>query len=453
MSLCRLFLTLCPLLAQETQAGLPIRLEVQSRVFMSGRPVDERISQFKDEEDLVRARWLAMSGVLDERQRRLWAAAEARVFPKNGAAVVARATGLTRRTIRNGARELVELIQAPIEEQSTEARIRLPGGGRKAIENCDSSLLDHLDALVEPTRRGDPESALRWTTKSCRNLAAALNHKGHKISASKVGQLLRSQGYSLQANKKTKEGMQHPDRNAQFHYINDTVAEFVNEGSPVVSVDTKKKELIGDYKNNGREWRSTGNPREVDAHDFPGGSLGKAIPYGVYDVVRGEAHVNVGMDHDTPTFAVESLFAWWKAMGHRAYPNARRLLIAADAGGSNAYRSRVWKLELQAFADLTGIAVSVCHFPPGTSKWNKIEHSLFSAISINWRGRPLSTFETVVNLIAATTNTSGLKVRARLDRREFPTGQRVTAREFDSIALSRSPFHGEWNYEISPRPS
>jgi transposase len=418
---------------------------------MTSKPVDERIGQFKDAEDQARMRWRVIAPVLDERQRRLWAAAEAQSLPKSGAAVVARATGLGHRTIRTGMRELGELDAAPQPHRPQHARIRRPGAGRKPIEEQDPSLLDDLDALVEPTRRGDPESPLRWTTKSTRNLAAALRATGHKVSPSKVGQLLREQGYSLQANKKTKEGVQHPDRDAQFHHINNSVAAFVNEGAPVVSVDTKKKELVGDYKNGGREWRSAGSPREVDAHDFPGGSLGKAIPYGVYDVVRGEAHVNVGMDHDTPTFAAESLFAWWRTMGKRAYPNATKLLVAADAGGSNAYKSRVWKRELQDFADVTGLAVHVCHFPPGTSKWNRIEHSLFSAISINWRGRPLRTFETVVSLIAATTNASGLRVRARLDKGKYPIGRRVSAAEFKLIEISRSEFHGEWNYVISPR--
>ena len=415
---------------------------------MGAKPVDERVGQFKDAEDQIRTRWRVMFPVLDERQRRLWAAAEAKVFPKSGAAIVARATGLAHRTIRDA---IGEFAQAPPPGRPQDVRIRRPGAGRRPVEEQDATLLDDLDALVEPTRRGDPESPLRWTTKSTRNLASALQEQGHTISPSKVGQLLREQGYSLQANKKTKEGAQHPDRDAQFHYINDSVAEFVNEGAPVVSVDTKKKELVGDYKNAGREWRSSGSPREVDAHDFPGSSLGKAIPYGVYDFVRAEAHVNVGMDHDTPTFAAESVFVWWRTMGKQAYPNATKLLIAADAGGSNAAKSRVWKRELQDFADVTGLAVHVCHFPPGTSKWNRIEHTLFSAISLNWRGRPLDTFETVVALIAATTNSTGLRVRARHDKGEYPIGRRVSRKDFAAISIERSPFHGEWNYVISPQ--
>lgn len=371
---------------------------------------------------------------------------------QSGAAVVARATGLGHRTIREGIGELGELSAAQPAGRPQDARIRRPGAGRIPVEQVDPTLLADLDALVEPTKRGDPESPLRWTTKSLRNLAAELREQGHQVSPTKVGQLLKERGYSLQAAKKTVEGAQHRDRDAQFHHISDKVAAFVNAGAPVVSVDTKKKELVGNFKNGGREWHPSGQPPRVDAHDFPSDSLGKAIPYGVYDLVRDEAHVNVGVDHDTPTFAAASLTAWWTTMGRRSYPQATELLIAADAGGSNAYRSRVWKHELQRFADTTGLTVHVCHFPPGTSKWNKIEHSLFSAISQNWRGRTLATFETVINLIGATTNASGLRVSAQLDVKPYPIGQKVSRADFAAMALSRDSFHGEWNYALSPRP-
>ena len=302
---------------------------------MGLRPVDERIGQFKDAEDQVRLRWLTMAPILDERLKCLWAASEAKALSKSGAAIVARATGFGHRTVRDGMRELAELENAKPTHRRQDARIRRPGAGRKSVEELDPTLLEDLDGLVEPTRRGDPESPLRWTTKSTRRLAAALREKGHSVSPTKVGQLLKAQGYSLQANKKTVEGAQHPDRDAQFHYINDKVAAFIHTGSPVVSVDTKKKELVGNFKNGGSEWHPAGKPPRVDAHDFPTDSLGKAIPYGVYDIVRDEAHVNVGSDHVTPAFAVESVRAWWRTMGKRAYPGATDLMISADAGGSN----------------------------------------------------------------------------------------------------------------------
>lgn len=417
---------------------------------MRTKVLDERIGQFKDVEDQVRVRWKAIAPVLDERRMRLWAGAEAKAIGPSGVAVVTRATGLARERIAAGVRELEELATTPPGGRPQEQRIRRPGGGRKPITETDPTLVHDLEAMVDPTRRGDPESPLRWTTKSCRKLASALVAQGHRVSATKVGQILRDLGYSLQANKKTVEGTQHPDRDAQFNHINDKAAEFINRNLPVVSTDTKKKELVGNFKNGGREWQPQGKPVRVDCHDFPDAGVGKAIPYGIYDVARDEGWVNVGTDHDTPRFAVASIKTWWTSMGRRAYPDARELLITADAGGSNGYRARLWKLELQRFADATGLTIHVCHFPPGTSKWNRIEHSMFSAISLNWRGRPLTSYETVVELIGATTTATGLRVRARLDRRSYPTGIKVSKKEFGALHIDRDVFHGEWNYTVRP---
>lgn len=418
---------------------------------MDIRTVDERLGQFKDAEEQIRIRYEAIASVLDERQTRLWAGAEAKAIGRSGRAVVARATGLGRERIAVGVRELAELSKAPSGIRAHDQRIRRMGGGRKPITETDPTLVIDLEALVDPTRRGDPESPLRWTTKSCRKLAESLRIKGHEVSPTKVGQLLRDLGYSLQANKKTVEGKQHADRDAQFHHINDRTAEFINRGLPVVSTDTKKKELVGNFKNAGREWQPAGEPVRVNCHDFPTDAIGKAIPYGIYDIARDTGWVNVGTDHDTPRFAVASIEMWWNAMGKQVYPNAAELLITADAGGSNGYRPRLWKFELQRMADATGLTIHVCHFPPGTSKWNRIEHSLFSAISLNWRGRPLASYETVVNLIGATTTTTGLQVKARLDQRAYPTGIKITAKELASIDIRRDDFHGEWNYTIRPR--
>lgn len=418
---------------------------------MGLKGLDERLGQFKDAEDQIRVRWEAIGPVLDERRMRLWAAAEARAIGRSGAAVVVRATGLARERIAAGLRELDELSEEPLKGRPQEQRIRRAGGGRKPITETDPTLIEDLEALVEPTRRGDPESPLRWTTKSCRNLASALRSKGHRVSPTKISQLLADLGYSLQANKKTVEGKQHPDRDAQFNHINDKAADFINRGQPVVSTDTKKKELVGNFKNVGREWQPEGQPARVNGHDFPQDALGKAIPYGVYDIARDEAWVSVGTDHDTPRFAVASIETWWNSMGKKAYPEATELLITADAGGSNGHRPRLWKLELQRLADATALTLHVCHFPPGTSKWNRIEHSLFSAISLNWRGRPLTSYETMVNLIGATTTTTGLRVKARLDRRTYPTGIKVTKKEFSTIHIASDDFHGEWNYVITPR--
>lgn len=417
---------------------------------MVRKPIDERIGQFKDVEDDIRGKWRRLSPVLDERQRRLWAAAEVSALPTNGASIVHRATGLGLRTIRDGIRDLKQAF-ASATAGPQKARIRRVGGGRKRSEVVDPSLIDDLDALVEPTRRGDPESPLRWTTKSLRHLASVLQRQGHRVSPTKVGELLKEQGYSMQAPSKAREGLQHPDRDKQFHHINDKVKAFQTAKSPVVSVDTKKKELVGNFQNGGSEWHSAGAAPVVDVHDFPSDAVGKAIPYGVYDIARKEAHVNVGVDHDTPTFAAASLRAWWRSMGRRAYPGATEILVVADAGGSNAYRSRIWKLELQDFATETGLTINVCHFPPGTSKWNHIEHRLFSAISTNWRGQPLRTFETVVKLIAGTRTSAARRVRARLDRNEYPTGLKVSAATLAAIAITRDEFHGEWNYTIAPK--
>lgn len=418
---------------------------------MASKAVHERVGQFKDAEELIRARWQLLRPVLDERRVRLWSAAEAQAIGPGGVAVVARATGLGRERISAGIRELAEAPETPPEGPPQAQRIRRPGGGRKPITETDPTLERDLEALLEPSRRGDPESPLRWTTKSTRTLAAALAEQGHRVSPTKVGQVLADMGYSLQANKKTAEGKQHPDRDAQFRYISEKAAEFANRGSPVISTDTKKKELVGNFKNAGQEWRRAGDPRRVSCHDFPDRALGKAIPYGVYDIRRDVGWVNVGVDHDTPRFAVASIAAWWAAMGKKAYPDAKELLITADAGGSNSWRARNWKVELQQFADETGLTIQVSHFPPGTSKWNKIEHALFSAISLNWRGQPLTTYETIVNLIAATTTTTGLRVRARLDRKRYPTGVKVSNAEFRALTILRDDFHGEWNYAIVPR--
>jgi hypothetical protein len=417
---------------------------------MPARPLDERISQFKDLEDQIGSRWKALSPVLDERRSRLWAAAEAQTIGHGGIAVVIRATGLGRARITLGLRELEELDANPPTEKPQDQRIRRPGGGRKRLTETDPTLLGDLESLVDPVTRGDPESPLRWTSKSMVKLADELWAKGHSIGFTKVGELLSELGYSLQANKKTTEGRQHPDRNEQFEHINAQAQAFLDRGQPVISVDTKKKELVGDFKNAGRDWQPQGKPVPVRVHDFRDPVLGKAIPYGVYDTGRNEGWVNVGIDHDTPEFAVESIARWWRMMGRKAYPEAREVLITADGGGSNSHRARLWKVALQGFADFSGLTVTVSHFPPGTSKWNKIEHRLFSQISQNWRGRPLINHETIVSLIGSTTNGSGLKVRAALDKGSYPTGIKVTKAELGRVNLETNEFHGEWNYIIKP---
>lgn len=381
---------------------------------------------------------------LDERMRRMAAAAEALRMGRGGISQVSRVCGLSRVTITKG---IAELTGAPLPE----GRIRRAGAGRPRLEVRDSSLQETLDALVEPLARGDPMSPLRWTCKSTRSLAMTLSEKGHPVSHEKVAQLLRTANYSLQSNRKMEEGEDHPDRNAQFRYINKQVRKAIAQGEPVISVDTKKKELVGDFENKGRQWRKTKEPERVNGHDFPSPSLPRAYPYGIYDPAFNRGFVNVGTDHDTATFAVTSIKGWWRHEGRRLYPQASRLLITADGGGSNGYRLRLWKLELQAMADATGLLIAVCHFPPGTSKWNKVEHRLFSFISSNWRGEPLRDYETIVHLITATTTAKGLSVSCRLDRRKYPTGRKVTEAEMATIRLTPHTFHGEWNYVIRPR--
>lgn len=380
---------------------------------------------------------------LDERKRRLLAAAEARVLGYGGVSLVSRVSGLSRTTIHRGLQELDEAALPS-------GRVRHPGGGRRRLREKDPSILVSLEALIAPSTRGDPESPLRWTCKSTRQLAAALRGQGYPVSHSVVAELLHDLGYSLQANAKTMEGKQHPDRDAQFQYINSLTKRYLQRKLPAISVDAKKKELVGPYANGGAEWQPKGCPERVRSHDFVDPRQGKAIPYGVYDIGRNSGWVNVGRDHDTATFAVESIRRWWRCMGRRAYPRASKLLICADAGGSNGYRLRLWKVELQRLANQTGLQITVCHFPPGTSKWNKIEHRLFAHITMNWRGRPLVSHEVSVNLIGATRTKSGLKVKSRLDTSIYPTKVRVSDEELKRVNLQRHDFHGEWNYTILP---
>jgi hypothetical protein len=394
-------------------------------------------------EAAIRQRFLDLAPNLDERTRRLWAATEAKAHGYGGVSLVARATGLSRPTIRAGLRELAAGGQPA-------GRIRRLGDGRKPLTAAQPGLPAALDALVEPTSRGDPESPLRWTCKGTRRLAGELVRQGFHVGRQKVAELLRDLGYSLQANRKTREGNQHPDRDAQFGSIAERVQEFQADGQPVISVDTKKKELVGDFRNNGREWRPAGRPAEVRVHDFLDDELGKAIPYGVYDVTANVAWVSVGTDHDTAEFAVATISRWWVRMGRPRYPRARRLLITADGGGSNGFRSRLWKVAVQRLADRTGLRVGVSHLPPGTSKWNKIEHRLFSQIAVNWRGEPLVRLEAVIRLIGATTTTTGLTVRAAIDPGRYPTGIKVTDGEIEAVNLHPAEFHGEWNYTIHP---
>jgi hypothetical protein len=382
---------------------------------------------------------------LDERQRRLLMGAEARALGHGGIRLVARAAGVREATVSLGVREL-EAGEEPL------GRVRRPGGGRKRAAELDRGLVPALLALVEPDERGDPVSPLRWTAKSTRALAAELTRQGHRVSADTVGDLLRAGGFSLQGNAKTIEGRRHPDRDAQFRYISDQARAHQVAGQPVISVDTKKKELVGSFRNGGREWRPEGEPAMVSTHDFPDQELGKAIPYGVYDVAANAGWVNVGTDHDTAAFAVESIRRWWDSAGETAYPGAARLLVTADAGGSNGYRTRAWKTELAAFALQAGLAVTVCHFPPGTSKWNKIEHRLFSHITLNWRGRPLTSHEVIVSTIAATTTATGLTVRAGLDPGRYPAGVKVSDEQMAALPLDRHGWHGEWNYTLRPEP-
>lgn len=374
------------------------------------------------------------------------AAAEAEQIGYGGVSLVSRACGLSRVTIIKGIQEL----GAPA--LPTE-RIRRAGGGRRSLVQQDPTLPGLLESLVEPLARGDPESPLRWTCKSTRTLADELTDRQHAISHEKVAQLLRAMNYSLQGNRKTEEGEDHPDRDAQFQHINRQVRRALRRCQPVISVDTKKKELIGNFRNQGRQWRAQGTPERVGGHDFPDPSVPRAYPYGIYDLGQNTGFVNVGTDHDTATFAVASIRGWWRAEGRRLYPQTTRLLITADGGGSNGYRLRLWKWELQRLADQTGLEIAVCHFPPGTSKWNKVEHRLFSFISSNWRGEPLRDYETVVGLIACTTTAKGLRVTCRLDRRKYTLGRKITAQQMASINLKPGTFHGEWNYVIRPTQS
>lgn len=398
-----------------------------------------------DEESAVAERYEALRGVMDERVTRCWAGAEALALGRGGVTAVARATGLSRMTVRAGRDEV-----SGRKLRGEVVRVRRPGAGRPKVQVAQPGLSEALESMVDPVTRGDPQSPLRWTCKSTRVLAAELEKKGYRVSAQKVGELLKSQGYSLQAVAKSLEGEEHPDRNAQFEHINAEAKNFQVRGQPVISVDTKKKELVGEFKNGGREWQPTGAPLLGRTHDFPDTAVGKAMAYGVYDVADNSAWVSVGMDHDTPVFAVNSIETWWSKMGRARYPEAKQLLVTADSGGSNSARSRVWKAQLQRLADATGLSISVCHFPPGTSKWNKIEHRLFSHISMNWRGRPLEDYETVVNLIGATTTAKGLKVKAQLDRRRYRTGVHVSPAAMNRLHLVRSNFHGEWNYILNP---
>jgi len=395
-----------------------------------------------ESEAAIAARFAAVSPHLDERQRRIFVGAEARALGRGGVALVSRATGMTRQTLYKA---LDELDDPP----ELEGRVRRVGGGRKRITQVDPGLAAALDALVDPDTRGDPMSPLRWTCKSTGQLALALTKGGHPVSPDAVGTLLRESGYRLQANVKTREGNQHPDRDAQFRYLNEQARRFRDAGLPVVSVDAKKKELVGEFKNGGREWQPTGQPVEVNVHDFLVPELGKAIPYGVYDVERNVAWVNVGQDHNTATFAVESLRRWWRGDGAVAYLNSKELLVCADGGGSNNFRSRLWKLEMARFADEAGLAITVCHLPPGTSKWNKVEHRLFSHISMDWRGRPLVSHEVIVELIGSTTTQQGLRVHAAHDVGQYPTGVSVSDDELAAVAVLPHEFHGEWNYTIS----
>ena len=404
-----------------------------------------------DNEFLIAEKYEALRGLMDEQMRRLWAAAEARALGYGGVSTVARAIGLTRPTIAAGMKELGDARQlTPI---APKHRIRREGAGRPRATEVDARLRPALEELVEPSTRGHPMSPLRWTCKSVRTLAAELMRQGHVVSHQTVSEVLQQLGYSLQANRKTREGTAHPDRNAQFEHIARRAKAFQQRAQPVISVDTKKKELVGDFKNAGREWHPKGKPPTVRVHDFADDELGKAIPYGVYDLSTNAGWVSVGIDHDTPEFAVESIYCWWRQMGCKTYPDARELLITADGGGSNGSRPRLWEVALQRLADVTGLKINVCHFPPGTSKWNKIEHRMFCHITRNWRGRPLESLEVVVNLIASTTTTKGLRVRAAIDTDKYQTGVKIDDATMAARHLTRDKFHGDWNYAITPTKS
>ena len=403
----------------------------------------------EDDIEPIRIRFNKLAWTLDERMRRLFAAAEASALGRGGITKVAQATGVSRRAIHVGLQELSDLKE-PVENPPK--RIRKEGAGRKSVIQTDVGLMSALEKLVEPMTRGDPESPLRWTCKSLRTLAGELAANGHPVSYPVVGDLLRELGYSLQANRKVLEGTDHPDRNAQFEFISEQTTQQLMAGNPVISVDTQKKELVGAYKNNGTTWCPEGKPEQVKVHDFVDKELGRANPYGVYDVGSNTGWVSVGTDHDTASFAVETIRRWWGTMGRQCYPAASELMITADGGGSNGSRVRLWKMELQRLADEIRIPIHVSHLPPGTSKWNKIEHRLFSYISMNWRGQPLVSHEVIINLIAGTTTRKGLKVHAELDDSLYPAGIKVSDDEFKQIHLTRNTFHGEWNYRIDPGP-
>ena len=387
-----------------------------------------------------------MKGLLNERSRRRWAAAEARSHGRGGIAAVARATGISEGTVRRGLAEL------DAGEELEPERLRRAGAGRPGILEREPGLSQALDALIDPVTRGDPESPLRWTSKSAAKLAQALTEMGHQVVDRTVLRLLKAKGYSLQANKKTREGAQHPDRDAQFEHINQTVSVALAAGEPVISVDAKKRELVGDFKAVGREFQLKGEPVEVRGHDFKDKDLGHAIPYGVYDLATDEGWVNVGITSDTAPFAVNAILDWWEHLGRDRYPSAQALTITADAGGSNNPRTRLWRYELQRLADSTGLQIRVCHFPPGTSKWNKIEHRMFSFVSLNWRGKPLESLEVIINLIAATTTSTGLKLYAQLDKRAYRRGIEITDQQLATVNITRHTFHGDWNYTITPSP-
>ena len=392
----------------------------------------------------ARKRYREMAPVLNEQSLRRFVALEAKALGHGGVSLMSQISGLARSTIYHGLADIRDDISAPA------GRVRKPGGGRKKKPAADPTLIVDLKRLVEPTTRGDPMQPLLWTTRSLRNLVNALATKGHEVCPTVVGKLLRDMGYSLQANSKTREGDQHIDRDAQFQYINTQAIAFLAANEPVISVDTKKKELVGNFKNNGREWRRQGMPELVNVHDFIDPKLSRAVPYGVYDINNNVGWVSVGTDHDTASFAVNAIRRWWRTMGKKRHPKARRLMITADGGGSNGYRVRLWKVELQKLADELKLPITVCHLPPGTSKWNKIEHRLFSFITINWRGKPLRSYRAIVQLIAATSTDAGLKVRAELDENKYPKGVKVSDAEMEAVNLSRHPFHGDWNYTISP---
>lgn len=398
-----------------------------------------------DQEEILRKKWRLLRGVLDERSRRLSAAAEAEALGPGGISIVSRIAGMSRTTIRRGLKELRS------GETLDPGYVRLPGGGRKRRVEEDPTILEDLESLIEPGTRGDPESPLRWTIKSVRRLSEELRNLGHRASPQLVDEMLHDLDFSLQANRKVREGGRHPDRNAQFEFINRRVTAQLKRGEPAISVDAKKKELVGSYKNAGREWNRKGKPEEVKVYDFIDPKLGKAIPYGIYDMTRNYGWVGVGVDHDTAEFAVVTIERWWRELGEAAYPDARRLLIVADGGGSNGSRVRLWKWELQRLATETGLTIMVSHFPPGTSKWNKIEHRLFSFISQNWRGKPLTSLATIISLISNTRTKEGLEVYAYLDDGEYPLKRKISDEQMKSISIRRSKFHGEWNYTIRPQ--